>query len=110
LRFCQGTTDLRGDFFAAIVPNLDLTLYNATTGFVVGSVLASSVSTVDNVELIYFTGLAPGQYALGVSSDTIGTDYGLAWVATVPEPGSTSLLALGGLGLAVRLLAHRRRG
>jgi hypothetical protein len=58
--------------------NLTLKLHTAT-GFTVGTLVDSSASTVDNVEHIYAPALAPGRYALEVTSDTTGVDYGFAW-------------------------------
>jgi hypothetical protein len=60
------------------VADMNLRLYNAT-GFTLGSLLDSSVSTNQNVEHIYATNLSAGHYALEVTSDTTTTDYALAW-------------------------------
>ena len=79
--------------FSTFVPNLDLRLYSAS-GFTLGTQIAASLSTVDNVELIYAMGLSPGRYALSVSSDSNAVDYSLAWTAAVPEPSSWVLLLL----------------
>ncbi len=57
--------------------NLDLALFDSTTTFM-GSLLDESVSTVDNVEHIYQTGLGPGLYTLRVSGAS-ARDFGLAW-------------------------------
>ena len=94
--------------FTSIVPNLDLKLYNAS-GFTIGALLESSVSAVDNTELVYRTGMSPGRYALAISSDTSGIDYGLAWVSQVPEPGTISLLLIGALGIGFQSLRRGRR-
>lgn len=95
--------------FSTIVPNLDLRLYSAT-GFTIGSLLESSVSTIDNVELVYRTGITSGRYALAVSSATTGTEYGLSWITVVPEPGTIGLLLLGGLGVGIATARGRARG
>ncbi len=59
--------------------NLNLRLYQAN-GFTLDSQLAASLSMVDNVELIYQSALAPGDYALVVENlSAISTTYGLAW-------------------------------
>lgn len=79
--------------FSSIVPNLDLKLYQAT-GFTLGTLIESSISTIDNVELIYRNGMNAGRYAIVVSSDTTGIEYGLAWVSAVPEPNATGLIIL----------------
>lgn len=94
--------------FSTIVPNLDLRLYSAT-GFTIGSLLESSVSTIDNVELVYRTGITSGRYALAVSSATTGTEYGLSWITVVPEPSTIGLLLLGGLGVGIAGSRSRSR-
>ncbi len=59
--------------------NLNLSLYYAT-GTTRGSLVSQSSSTVDNVELIYQATLAPGDYEIVVSSNTVtATPYALAW-------------------------------
>lgn len=65
----------------ASLADLNLRLFNATN-FTVGSLLDSSVSTIQNVEHVY-TNLPAGRYALEVTGDTTGTDYGLAWTGTM---------------------------
>ncbi len=72
--------------------NLTLKLY-AASGFTTGALVDTSASAVDNVEHIWQPALAPGRYALEVTSDEAGVTYGLAWqsvptvsiAATVPE-------------------------
>jgi len=76
--------------FASSLANLDLALYEASD-FELGNMVAQSISSVDNVELIYLSFLSKGRYALGVSSNTTGVDFGLAWQA-IPEPGTALLL------------------
>lgn len=75
--------------FEELLANLDLRLFSAT-GFVLGSEIAASISSVDNVELISFEGLAPGRYAWQVTSDTDDVNYGFSWriesVQPIPEP------------------------
>jgi hypothetical protein len=88
--------------FSTIIPNLDLRLYSAT-GFALESQIAASLSTVDNLELIYAKDLSPGRYALSVSSGTDSVNYGLAWTASVPEPSSLLLLS----GAVIFLLRFR---
>jgi len=60
--------------------NLDLRLYDSTSTFL-GSEIASSVSTVDNVEHLFLTDLSAGTYTLEVTNLTAGgnRDFGLAW-------------------------------
>ncbi len=92
--------------------NLDLRLFYAS-GFALGSQLDASLSTVDNVEHIWFTdGLTTGRYALQLSVDAVGLnqqiDYGLAWHSVViPEPGSLGLLMV---TVAWVVTSRRRRG
>ncbi len=61
--------------------NLDLGLYAVAAGTTtIGAQLDASLSTVDNVEHLYQASLAPGRYALQVSSaSTTPTAYALAW-------------------------------
>lgn len=65
--------------------------------------LAVSQSTVDNVEHIYLTGLAPGRYAIGVSGGS-GTTYGLSFnfVPEVPVGWPMGLGAVLMMGWVVR--------
>lgn len=61
--------------------NLNLRLYQAS-GFTTGSLVAESVSGVDNVELIHQTALPPGDYALEVqNTSATATAFGLAWTS-----------------------------
>lgn len=63
----------------ATLANLNLHLYRAT-GFTVGALVAESLSTVDNVELVYQPALTPGGYALVVkNTSTTATPYAIAW-------------------------------
>jgi len=65
--------------------------------------LAVSQSTVDNVEHIYLTGLAPGRYAIGVSGGS-GTTYGLSFnfVPEVPVGWPLGVGAVVMMGWVVR--------
>jgi len=95
--------------FSGTLANLDLRLFSAS-GFTLGSLVNASLSTVDNTELIWATGLAPGRYALEVSSSTNNVNYGLAWTVVVPEPGTWALLAVavaGGVAVRARRRAAR---
>jgi len=58
--------------------NLRLKLYQ-TDGTNLTTLLATSDSSVDNVELIHQPSLAPGDYALRVESSSSSTAYALAW-------------------------------
>ena len=59
--------------------NLSLRLHHAS-GSTTGTLIAESLSTVDNVELIHQTALPPGDYALVVSKISGSTTpYALAW-------------------------------
>jgi len=94
--------------FTNSLANLDLRLFSATD-FTLGSLVKASLSTVDNTELIWATGLAPGRYALEVSSNTNSVDYGLAWTVVVPEPGTWLLLAVAVAGGAAVRARRRAR-
>lgn len=59
--------------------DLNLRLYQAS-GLALGSEVAASLSEVDNVELVYQSALAAGDYALVVENTSAdATPYGLAW-------------------------------
>ncbi|TWT73750.1 hypothetical protein Pla123a_36430 [Posidoniimonas polymericola] len=58
--------------------NLDLKVWDST-GAPLDFELATSVSTVDNVEHVYLTGLAAGDYTIEVLGASGGRDFGLAW-------------------------------
>jgi hypothetical protein len=58
--------------------NLTLKLY-AVTGFTAGALIDSSESSLDNIEHIYLPNLAPGRYAMEVTANQAGVNYGLAW-------------------------------
>jgi len=60
--------------------NLDLRFYDSSSTFL-GTEVESSVSTIDNIEHIFLSGLSPGTYTLEVSNLTLGSsrDFGLAW-------------------------------
>ncbi len=65
--------------------DLNLRLSTATSDFAVGTLVAESRSTIDNVEHIYQTSLASGRYVLEISGPG-STMYGLAWrTALVPH-------------------------
>jgi hypothetical protein len=67
-------TDPSGNFSPSqSLQNLDLRFYNST-----GNLIDESISTVDNVEHLYFTNLGPGAYTLNVNN-AAGWDFGLAW-------------------------------
>jgi hypothetical protein len=68
-------------FLNASLANLDLKLYSVIPDtFTLGTVVDSSLSTVDNVEHLYQATLAPGRYALQVTLTSGNpTAYALAW-------------------------------
>ena len=71
-------TDPNGGFAPALsLQNLDLKFYDSTGGFR-ASMIDQSISAVDNVEHLYFTGLDPGTYTLAVTG-AAGWDFGLGW-------------------------------
>lgn len=73
-------TFFSGSFYVPTLANLDLKLYEVSSGtFTLGTQLDASLSTVDNVEHIYQATLAPGRYALQVTSAAgSSTNYALA--------------------------------
>lgn len=85
--------------------NMDMRFYNSTGGFL-GTLLSSSLSTVDNVEHIYLKNLTAGTYTLAITSN-LSTSFGLAWnLVAVPEPTSLLLVSLS----ATLLFTFRRKG
>jgi subtilisin family serine protease len=83
--------------------DLNLYLYSSLDGmFTNVSLVAQSISGIDNVEHLWFTNLPTAyyQFTVGYSSYQGGTapgseDYGLAWNFIVPEPSSLLLVGLG---------------
>ena len=59
--------------------HLTLKLYAANNLVISGAALDQSASTLDNVQHLFQRNLPAGQYALEVSSEPNGTNYGLAW-------------------------------
>jgi hypothetical protein len=93
------------------INNLDLFLYQSGTGTLVDS----SVSSVDSVEHLFTQNLAPGKYDLqvvkrsGLSVSNSET-YSLAFhFVAVPEPGGILLILLGFTALAARRHIQPRR-
>ena len=78
-----------------------------------GAPLDQSLSQVDNVEHIYFSGLTSGRYAMRLAwtdASAGATDYAIAWRGTltlIPEPGSFALLLI--TAATVACLDGRRR-
>jgi hypothetical protein len=81
--FCAALTwhrSISTTFWTGSLANLKLGLYHAT-GTNLGSLIAESDSSVDNVELLYQPALPPGDYAIAVSkgNNSGSTPYALAW-------------------------------
>jgi hypothetical protein len=95
--------------------NLDLQIWTAAD-FAAETLLDQSVSTVDNVELLYLQDLAAGEYAMCLTSDTSNINYALAWFSSniaaapivVPEPSSL-LMLFSGLVFALSILPRLKR-
>ena len=84
--------------------NLDLELFDSTGSFL-GLIVDSSLSTAYNLEHIYLTDLAAGDYTFKISGDS-AVNYGFSWrITTVPEPSSFALFGL----VAFGLISRRRR-
>ena len=91
------------------INNLDLYLYDATSGLLVDQ----SISGVDNVEHLYTQGVLPGRYdlevlkhggAVGSAGNVSDTEtYALAYsFAAVPEPAGALVVVVLGLGILKR--------
>ena len=98
--------DSSADVFDAetTLNDLDLAFYDSTGSFL-GSLLDSSISTVDNVEHLFLRDLDAGLYTLEVSRKSGFTgdqDFAVAFTIAVPEPGSALVLILGSMGLVLR--------
>jgi len=83
------------DSMSATLANYQLHLYQLSGS---GSIsIAASISTIDNTQNIYVTGLTPSDtYELEITrTDSLGNwDYGLAWnLSTVPEPEGVPAIA-----------------
>jgi len=97
--------------------NLDLSLWSSpNSAFTNVSLYAKSVSSVDNLQQLYFTNLPSAYYEVsvdfsnyvaGTGTTPLSVTYALAWNFTVPEP-STLLLAMMGLAMMLRLGRRRR--
>jgi hypothetical protein len=76
-----------------------------------GTLIAESVSGVDNVEHLFLEIDRVAQYAVRVTGVNVfgaSEEFALAWYGTaVPEPGSYVLFCLGTLGLFTRALGRR---
>ncbi len=69
-----------GQSWTVDVDNLDLRLYAVEPeSLALGGLLQASLSSVDNVEHLWLTGLAPGRYALEVAGAGREVEYALAW-------------------------------
>lgn len=80
------------DYDTLTLANLDLKFYDSSMSFM-GSLVGESISTIDNVEHLYFENLAAGQYTIAVENVSGATDFALGWRFTaVPEPSSSFLL------------------
>lgn len=77
--------------FDPILANIDLRLYEATD-FTPGTLLDSSISTIDNVEHLFRQDLPSGRYAIEVTSDAT-SEFAIAWdsVLDAPRPGDANL-------------------
>jgi hypothetical protein len=78
-----------------------------------GNLIAQSVSTVDNVEHLYFDVDRSTQYKLRVFGTNVfggSEQFALAWFGTaVPEPGCFGLILVGMMGFASMGRRHRRQ-
>jgi subtilisin family serine protease len=85
--------------------NLDLYLFSSPdSAFTNASLTAQSISSVDNLEHLWFTNLPTAYYEFEVGytgydaqagPTVMNEQYGLAWTFTVPEPSTLLLAVLG---------------
>lgn len=81
--------------------NLDLELFDSTGSFL-GTLVDSSLSTVYNLEHLYTTDLAAGDYTFRISGDS-AVNFGFSWqISSVPEPSAFVLTALVVVGMVSR--------
>jgi hypothetical protein len=101
--------DSGGNFTSTLtLANMDLRLFTSSNG-VLGTEVASSLSTVDNVEHIYLNNLSAGLYTI-VASSNINTSFGLAWrITAIPEPGTVACLSVFVLFMSAKALRRKRR-
>jgi len=86
-----------------LLGDLNLDFFNAN-GSSLGNLIDSSLATGGNIEHLYFTSLAEGNYRLRVSSN-LTRDFAIAWrgnITAIPEPGSIAILAFGVCALFCR--------
>ena len=95
--------------------DLNLVLIDMTNSQVLTAPGASSLSTDQNTENIFFDGLVAGnRYEIRVETASgqpaFDWDYGLAWrINQVPEPSSVTISLLGALSIfALGRLRHTR--
>lgn len=69
--------------------NVDLALF-AANGYEQGTLLDSSISTIDNVEHIYRTGLGAGRYEIDVTTNALA-NVALAWTTQLAMQGDANL-------------------
>ncbi|HLP02019.1 MAG TPA: immunoglobulin domain-containing protein [Opitutaceae bacterium] len=75
--------------FTGTPANLNLRLHNSNSSFALGTVVAESASSLDNVEHIYCPTLPAGKYALAVTGPA-GSTYGIAWNGILSGGDSSS--------------------
>ena len=103
-------TKTGGGTWNATLANLNLRLYHAT-GFTVGTLVAESLSTVDNVELVYQPALTPGTYALVVENTAAtATPYAIAWHSLPAVTLTATVATARELNLQAGLITVTRTG
>lgn len=70
--------DITSNYTVAPLANLNLHLRHAN-GFTIGAVVDESISSIDNVEHLFFRNLPPGDYVIEVSASSNSIPYGLSW-------------------------------
>jgi hypothetical protein len=94
----------------ASLENLSLRLHNAS-GFTLGSEIAVSDSSVDNVELVHQAALPPGSYALVIENpSSTDTPYALAWHSLPAVTITTTISTAREIDLQAGLVTLTRSG
>lgn len=124
MRVVQASGGINWNSPTSTLANLGLSFYHAS-GTTLGSLIASGYDDsrdlsasgdVSNVEMLAFSFLAAGDYAIQITSSSgTSTNYGVAWGGdivnggVIPEPGTGALLGVSAFGFFVLRLRRKLR-